>query len=227
VRGKIVLAHGPRALPKDVEIRQLGRVTPGATPVVTEAHERGAIAVVYLPQASVLAGWDGMRNQNLTRRELEPWVPSAYAAPPITSVMLAPPAVEALFAGERVSGAEVLTRGDAQDCPASFELGGQVRLDIPATSTSYRPYNVVAGIESSDPVLRNEYITIEAHLDGAVGTRTVEGDAIYNSADDNASGSAATLAIAERTVGVRPKRSLIFIRDSGEERGLWGAGVAG
>jgi Zn-dependent M28 family amino/carboxypeptidase len=50
----------------------------------------------------------------------------------------------------------------------------------------------------------------------------VDGDAIYNSADDNATGSAATLSIAERMIGVRPKRSLIFIWDSGEERGLWG-----
>ncbi len=47
--------------------------------------------------------------------------------------------------------------------------------------------------------------------------------AIYNSADDNASGSAANLSIAEQMmVGPRPKRSLIFIWDSGEEQGLWG-----
>ena len=47
--------------------------------------------------------------------------------------------------------------------------------------------------------------------------------AIYNSADDNASGSAALLAIAEQMVRApRPKRSIIFIWDSGEEQGLWG-----
>jgi hypothetical protein len=222
VRGKIVVAHGPRALPKGVEIQQLGRVTPGATPVITEAHQRGAVAVAILPQAGVLQDWEQARDQNLTRRELEPWVPSAYAAPPITSIMLAPPAVEALFAGEGVAGAELLARGDAQDYPASFQLSRSVRLDIPATSTRYQPYNVVAGIEGRDPSLRNEYITIAAHLDGAVGTGEVDGDAIYNSADDNATGSAATLAIAEQMIGVRPKRSLIFIWDSGEERGLWG-----
>jgi len=72
------------------------------------------------------------------------------------------------------------------------------------------------------PALRDEYITIEAHLDGAVDTGAVDGDAIDNSADDDATGSAATLAIAERMIGVRPKRSLIFSWDSGEERGLWG-----
>ena len=62
-----------------------------------------------------------------------------------------------------------------------------------------------------------------AHLDGAVGTREVAGDRIYNSADDNASGSAALLSIAEQMArGPRPKRSVLFIWDSGEEQGLWG-----
>jgi Zn-dependent M28 family amino/carboxypeptidase len=71
-------------------------------------------------------------------------------------------------------------------------------------------------------VLKDEYITIESHLDGAVGTRTVDGDSIYNSADDNASGSAASLLIAEHIGSTKPKLSLIFIWDSGEEQGLWG-----
>ena len=72
-------------------------------------------------------------------------------------------------------------------------------------------------------MLKDEYITIESHLDGAVGSRAVNGDSIYNSADDNATGSAGTLAIAEVLARApRPKRSLIFIWDSGEERGLWG-----
>jgi Zn-dependent M28 family amino/carboxypeptidase len=66
-------------------------------------------------------------------------------------------------------------------------------------------------------------ITVEAHLDGAVGSREIGGDAFYNSADDNASGSAALLAIAEAlTKAPRPKRSMLFIWDSGEEQGLWG-----
>ena len=78
-------------------------------------------------------------------------------------------------------------------------------------------------IEGSDPILKQQYVTIASHLDGAVGTREVDGDRIYNSADDNATGSAGTLAIAEQLMkGPRPKRSVIFIWDSGEERGLWG-----
>jgi Zn-dependent M28 family amino/carboxypeptidase len=222
VKGKLVVAHGPRALPAGVEIQQLGRISLGATPVVQEAYRRGAVGVVFIPQASALSGWAGAREQNLTVREVSPWIQSAYAATPITSVLLSAAATDALLAGERLTGADALTRGEARDYPASFQLTRQIRVHVPARITTSRPYNVVAGIDGSDPALRNEYITIESHLDGAVGTRTVDGDAIYNSADDNATGSAGTLNIAERMVALRPKRSLIFIWDSGEERGLWG-----
>ena len=82
---------------------------------------------------------------------------------------------------------------------------------------------MVARLEGSDPTLKAEAITIAAHLDGAVGTRAVDGDAIYNAADDNASGSAVLLAIAERMAAApRPRRTIVFLWDSGEEQGLWG-----
>lgn len=222
VKGKLVIAHGPRALPKGVEVRQIGRVTPGASSVVIEAARRGAAAVIYIPQGSALESWEQGARQNLTRKELVPPVPSAYAAAPATAVLVSRAATEALFADEQVSGAAILARGEAADYPASFELKKKITLEVAADTTVHRPYNVVGWIEGSDPVLKNEYITIESHLDGAVGTRTVEGDAIYNSADDNASGSAANLSIAEQMATLKPKRSLIFIWDSGEEQGLWG-----
>lgn len=222
VTGKIVVAHGPRALPKGLEIQQIGRVSVGASNVVAEAARRGAAAVIYLPQRGALDGWDRMASQNLVRRELEPSVPSAYAAAPATSVLLAAPVAEALMAGETMSAPELISRGDAADYPASFEMNKRVSLHVPAQTTVHRPYNVVAILPGSDPVLRNEYLTVEAHLDGSVGSATVDGDSIYNSADDNATGSAGLIAIAERMVASRPKRSVIFIWDSGEEQGLWG-----
>lgn len=222
VKGKLVVAHGPRSLPPGVEIRQVGRVTPGASSVVTEAARRGAAAVIFIPQASALESWTQARGQNLTRRELVPSVPSAYAAAPATAVLVSRAATDALFAGEAVPGEQLLARAESRDYPGSFQLARRVTLNVAASTTVHRPYNVVALVEGSDPVLKEEYITIESHLDGAVGTRTVDGDAVYNSADDNASGSAANLSIAELIGAVRPKRSLIFIWDSGEEQGLWG-----
>lgn len=224
VKGKIVLAHGPRALPKGVEIQQIGRISVGANTPFAEAQRRGAAGVIFIAQSSALEGWAQMRGQNAVQREVVPSVPSAYAAVPVTSLLLAPQATAALLEGERVDGAKLIALGDSADYPASFQLTRSVTVSIPASSTTdHRPYNVVALLEGSDPALRDEYITIESHLDGAVGSRTVDGDAIYNSADDNASGSAANLAIAEYLMTApRPKRSIVFIWDSGEERGLWG-----
>jgi hypothetical protein len=222
VRGKMLLVHGPRALPKDVELRQIGRVTPGASSAIAEAERRGAAGVIFIPQAAALANWQQMRGQNTRMKELEPRVPSAYAAQPATSLLLSKAAAEALLAGEP-NGRGLIEKGEARDYPPSFELAQSVTVSVTAaTNVVHRPYNVVAILEGTHPTLKAEHITVAAHLDGAVGSREVEGDAIYNSADDNASGSAGTLSIAEQMATVRPKRSIIFIWDSGEEQGLWG-----
>src|SRR5688572_23223753 len=224
VRGKIVLSHGPRAMPKGVTIQQLGRVSIGGSNVMDEAAKRGALAVLMIPQTSSQPGWwEQMRGQNLQRRELEPWVASAYAAARINTALLSRASADVLMQGEQYDAATIVGRGDAEDYPASFTLKKPVRITIAASTLVRNPYNVVAMIEGADPKLKNEYITVEAHLDGAVGTRTVENDSIYNAADDNASGSAAMLSIVEQMMkATRPRRSMIFIWDSGEEVGLWG-----
>jgi hypothetical protein len=224
VKGKIVLAHGPRALPKGVEIPVIGRVNVGASTIFAEAERRGAAAVMFIAQSSALATWAQARNQGTIQREMVPPVPSAYAATPITAVMVTPKVADVLMAGEPTSGAALVAGAEAQDYPASFQLRKSITVSMPAkVTTDHQPYNVVAVLRGSDPVLRDEYIVIESHLDGAVGSRTVDGDSIYNAADDNASGSAGNLAVAEAlAAGPRPKRSVIFLWDSGEERGLWG-----
>jgi hypothetical protein len=95
---------------------------------------------------------------------------------------------------------------------------------LPTERTSRAP-NVVGMVEGSDPALRREYIVFSAHMDHVgVGT-PVNGDSIYNGADDNGSGTAAVMALAEAFARARerPRRSIIFLTVSGEERGLWGS----
>jgi Zn-dependent M28 family amino/carboxypeptidase len=88
-----------------------------------------------------------------------------------------------------------------------------------------RAPNVVALLEGSDPALKGEYLVFSAHMDHVGVGEPVNGDSIYNGADDNASGTAAVLALAEAFARgrERPRRSLIFLTVSGEERGLWGS----
>jgi Zn-dependent M28 family amino/carboxypeptidase len=224
LKGKLVLAHGPRAIPKGVEIQQIGRTAVNATTPFDAAAARGAAGILFITQANELVRWDELRGANTVRREMEPVVPSAYSASPITSVLLTPPVTAALLDGEALDGQDAFRLGDEAVYPASFALKKSITVQIaPGARTVLRPYNLVAMLEGSDPSRRAQAITIAAHLDGAVGTRDVLGDRLYNSADDNASGSAALLSIAEQMArGPRPKRSVIFLWDSGEEQGLWG-----
>lgn len=221
VKGKVVVVHAPSARPRGATIGQLGRITIGGTSPVVEAERRGAVAILYL--ASEEPARDGAsRPQATVRRELDPRVPSAYAAPVVTAIQLGDAATRALLEGTPLDPARLAAQAKDRDYPTSFELPAAVTVRLPATSAVHRPFNVVAWIEGTDPTLKHEYLVIQSHLDGAVGARSVEGDSIYNAADDNASGSAANLAIAEQMMAVRPRRSLVFLWDSGEERGLWG-----
>jgi aminopeptidase YwaD len=82
--------------------------------------------------------------------------------------------------------------------------------------------NVLALLPGSDPLLSKEYIVVSAHLDH-VGR---QGDNFYfPGANDNASGSAAVMQIANAFVkgGVKPKRSIIFALYTSEEQGLFGS----
>ena len=85
--------------------------------------------------------------------------------------------------------------------------------------------NLAAVLEGGDPRLRHEYLAISAHLDH-VGVRSGRADSIFNGADDNASGVAGLLEIAEAFSRdeARPDRSILFLVPSGEEKGLWGSG---
>jgi len=224
VRGKLVLVHGPGAQPRGVTIQQIGRITPGAQSPFVAAAERGAAGVLFITRAADLIRWDELKSGNLVRRELDPPVPSAYSAIPVTSVLLTPTVTTALLDGEALSAAAAIRLGDSADYPASFELKKKLSVRVAVSApTIHRPFNVVAILEGGDPKLKDEAVTVFAHLDGAVGTRDIAGDRIYNSADDNASGSAATLNIAEQMARApKPKRTVVFVWDSGEEQGLWG-----
>jgi Zn-dependent M28 family amino/carboxypeptidase len=75
-------------------------------------------------------------------------------------------------------------------------------------------------VEGTDPVLRNEYVAVTAHLDGT--PPRVEGE-INNSADDNASGCAGLIEISKVVASNPPRRSVLFVLFSGEEAACIGA----
>jgi hypothetical protein len=85
--------------------------------------------------------------------------------------------------------------------------------------------NVVAKVEGSDPQLKNEYIIYSAHWDHLGTDKNLVGDQIYNGANDNAAGVAQMLEIARGFAASkqRPRRSVLFIATTGEEKGFLGS----
>jgi len=102
-----------------------------------------------------------------------------------------------------------------------------LQFDISATlqTSPQSAPNTVGILEGSDPVLKDEYIVLSAHMDHVGVGSAVDGDSIRNGADDNASGTAAIIEAAEAfaSMNPRPKRSIVFLAVSGEEKGLWGS----
>jgi len=85
--------------------------------------------------------------------------------------------------------------------------------------------NVVGILEGSDPALKNQYVVFSGHMDHVGVGQPVNGDSIWNGADDDASGTIGVVELAEAfsMLDPAPKRSMIFLTVSGEEKGLWGS----
>jgi Zn-dependent M28 family amino/carboxypeptidase len=104
-------------------------------------------------------------------------------------------------------------------------LGMTASVTIKQEMKALDSENVVARLSGIDPALKGEYVVYTAHWDHlGVGT-PVDGDAIYNGALDNASGTALVLEIARafKAMKVQPKRSILFLLVTAEEQGLLGS----
>ncbi len=92
--------------------------------------------------------------------------------------------------------------------------------------------NTIGVLEGSDPLLKNEYVFFTGHMDhigvpsSGEGCEPAGADSICNGADDDGSGAIGVVELAQAfsRLNPRPRRSLVFMTVSGEERGLWGSG---
>ena len=107
-----------------------------------------------------------------------------------------------------------------EEKPASFALKGRsLQLTMPYSSEYKVGKNIVGVIPGSDPALANEYVVISAHYDH-VGVRNND---VYNGADDNASGTATLMILAQRLAKSELRRSVLFLFADAEEHGLLGS----
>jgi hypothetical protein len=98
-----------------------------------------------------------------------------------------------------------------------------IEISDSITSAQTAP-NTIGILEGSDPQLKKEYLVYSAHMDH-IGITPGQADSINNGADDDGSGTVGVVELAEAfsRPGARPKRSVIFLTVSGEEKGLWGS----
>ncbi|MEO8660157.1 MAG: M28 family metallopeptidase [Bryobacteraceae bacterium] len=136
-----------------------------------------------------------------------------------------PSKAERFFEGSGHTFQEILALADSDQPLPKFPLKGQFRVKSAVRQSKVEPQNVVALLPGSDPALRAEYIVLSAHIDHLGVAEQGEGDRIFNGAMDNASGIGWLLETARRVKesGLKPRRSLIFLAVTGEEKGLQGS----
>jgi hypothetical protein len=204
------------------------------------AAKNGALAVVSVATFQQLAatgnpaggarggGGRGTLNGPAYRVVKFPQDGACPSAPSITAGLAL---TNALFQGEKLSGSQVFYGAGSNAKLDSFALNEKKKLDIHLAVHSDPGHgeNVVGIVEGGDPVLKNEYVVMSAHLDHlGLAQPQPDGHAVYNGADDDGSGTVGLMAVAHAYAtgaakGVRPKRSVLFLWNGGEEKGLWGS----
>ncbi|MGX5915672.1 M28 family metallopeptidase [Aliidiomarina sp. Khilg15.8] len=183
-----------------------------------EAARQGATGAIVIHETGpagygwgVIAGGSPVRfdlareNRNMDRSALEGWV-TAEAA-------------ETLFANAGLTLEQAHERALAEDF-SPIELNTQLSMSVENEFEYIDTHNIAGYIEGSK--YPEEHVIYMAHWDH-MGVETISGD-IYNGAQDNASGTAGVLSMAEEFAHAeQPERSVVFLLVGAEERGLLGS----
>ncbi len=139
------------------------------------------------------------------------------------AVTFNPAHAEQLFEGSGHTFAELLTLAESRQPLPHFALPTAIQARVALETRAVESENVVGLIKGSDPALAHEHVVLTAHLDHVGVGAPVNGDAIYNGAMDNASGIATLIEAASAIVAARPRRSVLLVALTAEEKGLLGS----
>jgi Zn-dependent M28 family amino/carboxypeptidase len=141
------------------------------------------------------------------------------------SLIFNPVAAEKLFAGSGHTFAEIATLGKDRKVLPHFPLAVSLKARAVIEKAQLESANLVAKLQGSDPVLKNEYVVLSAHIDHLGIGEPVNGDRIYNGAMDDGSGTALLLDMAQNLKAHPEKlrRSILFVIVTAEEKGLLGS----
>jgi Zn-dependent M28 family amino/carboxypeptidase len=189
-------------------------------------HAAGAIGWIAIPNpASMDIPWSRM-TANRTH-------PSMVLADPKfnetdglkLSLTVNPASAEKFFAGSGHTFAEIAAAGKDRKPLPQFPLAFSIQAKAVLEKKTVDSANIVAKLPGSDAKLKDEYVTLSAHVDHLGIGAPINGDKIYNGAMDNASGDAVLLDVAAslQKSPEKLKRSLLFVFVTGEEKGLLGS----
>lgn len=229
--GKIVVALSgfPKGMPSEV-----GAHLGSSKALAAQAHGAVGLVTINTLEGAKARPWALVKHFGDAPRYT--WVSPAgepfVEAPGVRAGgYLNTPAAEAAFAGAPRTLAAVLAEADKPGGrPRGFALRTAARIEASSTAERITSPNVAAILPGSDPALAGEYVVLSAHLDHIGMTAKKDGepadtDHINNGALDNAAGIATMLEVARAITASpdKPKRSIIFVASTGEEKGLLGA----
>lgn len=179
-------------------------------------REQNPVAIVAVSNRTERAFESRVKRQGRARTVLE----LSEGAPPAIEVherALSEVLAAADLNSEEIRTADAFVTQDLTALTIDVEMVQKILSEETAPNT-------IGILEGSDPQLKNEYVVYSAHMDH-VGIRSGQADSISNGADDDASGTVGVLMLAAAfaQAETRPKRSILFITVSGEEKGLWGS----
>lgn len=225
VRGKIVvqLWGTPEGLPSEIAATLNDKKSELAV-------SKGAIGVISIATPTLLSifPWDKiLENSALPRMR---WVhPDGRVedpnAPLKLSAMVDPAAAEKLFEGTPLAGKLQALFADKKARPKGFALPNPARVERYSVIERTSSPNVIGILEGSDPALAKEAVMLSAHLDHIGILPGSDGDRIANGVMDNAAGVATMLEAARAFAedGKKPRRTIVFVALTGEEKGLYGS----
>jgi hypothetical protein len=225
VRGKVVvvLAGAPRGFPADQRAYHSSRRLKQR-----DAAARGARGLLTLRTRAEEERTPWERQVRQSRLPALHWTDSSgapFATPAELELeaTLARRGAEALFEGASLPFATVLAEADSGRV-ARVSLAARVRAARGTALAPAQSPNVVGVIPGADPRLAGELVVVSGHLDHLGIGPPVNGDSIYNGAYDNASGISVMLEVARACAAMpRPRRTLVFLAVTGEEKGMQGS----
>ena len=194
-----------------------------------EWAKRGAVGALFLRsrQSEKFSDWDRFKKTYATSPS-QTWVnasgEAAYFVPGIRGwASISPALADVLLSGTPMSFEDARDKIEASEV-ASMPLGVEVSIKTRSIHERFTSPNVVGLLKGTDPELADEYIVFSAHLDHeGITAAPIDGDAVLNGMYDNAMGTAIMIEAARALAANPPRRSILFVALTAEEKGLLGS----